>query len=595
MRIRALFVVASLLFCSFFSTVLWSQTRGGGGSRGPTSSTGPTTAVRPDAGGIPTTTGATTLGSASDEGKIEFRTQSILVQVPVVVTDKNGNHIHGLSKSDLHVFENGKEQPISTFEEFTASTAKFPPAATQPGEFRNLTISDDQPRNITVIALDTVNTPFLDQAYGRHELVKYLADNLNSGQVQALMVITSHGLKVIQGLTGDPDQLVKALKKVSGEIPAMQGISTDTQADVATGYLPEVPSSLPLGADPETAMEAFVEHGDAVYAQFAQQNAIETTLNGFMGIAWTLSGLPGRKSVIWATGGFPFIIDSPNTVPGGYLSVLYERTMQALTQAQISVYPVDVRGLVNVSMISARRSRPPTTQQMTNRVWLQQFTTETLDEFAEMTGGKAFYNTNDLATSFKRAADDGSSYYLVTYYLDLHNNKAGWRQLKVKVDKPDAEVRARKGFFVTNATIHMDVTRQADLTYALTSPIEGTGVPVTIKWMGTTGDGAKKKAAFVVSLPAGGISQDPNGQNRINFDFAVAAFAVGSKDGKAVDTMGKTFATSVSNDQMAMIKTKGIGFNYDLDLAPGQYAVRFVVRDNVTGKIGSVTAPLTVN
>ena len=315
-----------------------------------------------------------------------------------------------------------------------------------------------------------------------------------------------------------------------------------------------------------------------------------------MGIAWTLSGLPGRKSVIWATGGFPFTIAEPATVPGGYLSALYERTMQALLQAQVSVYPVDVRGLVNSSPLTeGSRSRAPSTQTFANRAWLQQNTIDTLNEFAEMTGGKAFYNTNDLASSFKRAADDASSYYLLGYYLDTHNNRAGWRSLKVKVDKKDTEVRARKGFFVTNATLHMDLTRTSDLSYALTSPIEGTGVPIDVKWLGVKGDGATKKAGFLVHLPFNALSLDPAVQNRVNFDFVVAAYAFNSKDGKASTTLGKSFTPTLNDAQLAEVRTKGVGFNYALDLAPGQYSVRFVIRDNISGKVGSVTAPLTVN
>ena len=74
-----------------------------------------------------------------------------------------------------------------------------------PGQFRESLAAKIQNRAMSsVIALDTVNTPFLDQAYGRRELVKFLARNLDSGQVLALMLITSHGLKVVQGLTGDP-------------------------------------------------------------------------------------------------------------------------------------------------------------------------------------------------------------------------------------------------------------------------------------------------------------------------------------------------------------------------------------------------------
>lgn len=596
MRSRPLFI----LLWVFFSTVLLSQTRGGGGGGGSTGGRGTTTSVPsgPTNRSAPGNTLDTPvpLASANDEGKIEFRTQSILVQVPVVVTDKNGNHIHGLSKNDLHVFENGKEQTISVFEEMVSSNLKLPAVPMQPGEFHNLVLSDKEPHTITVIALDTVNTPFLDQTNGRRELVKYLAESIDSGQVLALMIITSHGLQLVQGLTGDPEQLAQTLKKVSGELPAMQGVGVGAQAAMATGDAPGMPTPISLGQDPGAAMQGFVEHGDALYAQFAQQNAIETTLNGFMGIAWTLSGLPGRKSVIWATGGFPFTIAEPATVPGGYLSTLYERTMQALTQAQISVYPVDVRGLVTASPVGdASRSHAPSVQSINNRAWLQQSKIDTLNEFAEMTGGKAYYNTNDLATSFKRAADDASSYYMVGYYLDLKNNHAGWRNLKVKVDRQDTEVRARKGFFVTNATIHMELTRNNDLSYALKSPIEGTGLPLSVRWLDVTGDGATKKAGFMVHMPFGAFAFDPTGQNRLNFDFAVAAYAINAKDGKAANTLGKSYVPSLNDAQMAEARAKGVGFNDALDLAPGQYAVRFVVRDNITGKIGSVTAPLTVN
>jgi VWFA-related protein len=585
---RVLFVSTLLL-----SVAVWAQTKGGGHSSGSTSST-----PSPSPSGAPVASGASIPASfptADEEGKIEFRTQAILVQVPVIVNDKNGGHVHGLAKTDFHIFENGKERPVSNFEEIVASTAKLSSTPARPGEFSNLTLSDDQPHTLTVIALDTVNTPFLDQYTGRRELVKYLASSIDSGHVLALMIITSHGLKVVHGLTGDPAQLAAVLKKVGSELPALAGVGIDAQANAAAGDA-FTPTPISPGADPTAAMESFVEFGDSLYAQFQQANAIETTLNGFLGIAWSLSGFPGRKSLIWATGGFPFTISSPATVPGGYLSALYERTMQALTEAQISIYPVDVRGLVNSSpIVSANRSKAPSMQTFSNRSWLQMNTIQTLNEFAEMTGGKAFYNTNDLATSFKLAADDGSSYYLLSYYLNLHDNHAGWRKLKVKVDRGDTEVRARKGFFVTNATLHMDITRQSDLNFALTSPIEGTGVPLSVKWLRISGDGPTKKAEFSIRMPSNGLSFEAGGQNRLNFDYAVAAYADKSKDGKPANSIGKSLTSTVTQAEMPVLQAKGVGLTNTLDLAPGQYSVRFVVRDNVTGKIGSVTAPLTVN
>jgi VWFA-related protein len=577
-----------------------AQGHGGGGGRGP--GTAPRRANVGSPSAINTSSsspGSVPIHTADDEGKIEYRTETILVQIPVVVTDNSGGHLHGLTKDNFRIFENGKEQGVSTFEELVSTNAKFPSSAIKPGEFSNLSWPGDQPRTVTVIALDTVNTPFLDQTYGRHELLKYLANSLDSGQVLALVIITSHGLKIVQGLTGDPEHLVQVLKKVSGQMPALQSVDIDAQANAAAGDMPDVPVVTP-GSDPSAALDAFVERGDAVYAQFQQQNAIETTMNAFLGIAWSLSGIPGRKSLIWATGGFPFSLSTPAAVPGGYLSTLYERAMQALSEAQISVYPVDVRGLVNTSPVadvtqSRARSGAALARQISNRAWLQQSSIDTLNEFADMTGGKAFYNTNDLASSFKRAADDASSYYLVGYYLDTHNNHAGWRQLKVKVDKKDVEVRARKGFFVTNATIHAELSRSSDLSNALTSPIEGTGVPLTVKWLGVSGEGATKKAELQVHLPPNAVLIESGNPNHVNFDFAVATFADNSKTGKPTSTLSKTINTAISEAQIATVRSNGIGFRNTLEFSPGQYTVRVVIRDNVTGKVGSVTTPLTVN
>jgi len=582
------------------STFAFGQGRGGGGSRG---GSGGTVGVQPgtNARNMAVMGRGDNLdlslrpASAADEPKVEFRSQSVLVQVPVVVTDKSGNHVHGLKKEDFNLFENGKPVSVSVFEELTASSdaLKLPTAA--PGQFRNLTLDGPQPRNIVVVALDTVNTPFMDQAYGRHELVKFLARNLNSGQVLALMLITSHGLRVVQGLTGDPDRLTQALKKASGEITRVETISTDAQADAATGDMPV--TTFNPSADPFAALDSFIEYGDAVEAQFMQANAIETTMDAFLGISYALSGVPGRKSLIWATGGFPFNMDSPASVPGGYLSVLYERTMLALNDAEISVYPVDVRGLMNNSMFAEGNrtgsvSGLNASRMLTNRQWLQQAKFDTLNDFADMTGGKAFYNTNDVAGSFKRASDDGSSYYVLSYYLDTKNTKPGWRKLQVKLDRKDVEIRARTGFFVTNATMNPMLSRDLDMANALHSPVEGTGVAVTVEWVTVASDGDKRKAVFMAHMPAGSLSFDPAGRDQLNFDFAAMAF---DKNGKEAGQAIQRFTRPVPGEQLASVKANGIGFRNALELGPGKYTVRFVVRDNVTGKVGSVTAPLTVD
>lgn len=589
----SVFLLGALLVMGAFA----QKGGGGGGSRGTAAPTSSGSNSGPYVGPYSTTPNSVAPGAhADDEKKVEFKSETVLVQVPTVVTDKGGNHIHALKKEDFKIEENGKEQKIAVFEEVTATTERLTRSANPPGTFSNLTANGDSPRNVAVIALDTVNTPFLDQTYGRQQLVKYLADNLDSVPVLAMVVIGSKGVQTISGLTSDPVALLNALKKVRGEFSAMQGIGTDAQAQANAGQAgTAMVAPLGMGGDPVGQIEQFVTQGDAVDASYQQARAIENTMHAFLTIAWWLSGIPGRKSLIWATGGFPFYMDSPAAVPGGYMSVLYERAMDALNTAQVSVYPVDVRGLVNYSptgdaSIRGAMSGQALIARTTNRSWLQASTISTLQQFAAMTGGKAYYNNNDLTIGFKQAVDDSSSYYLLGYYLDTHNTKPGWRKLHVKVEHKDAEVRARTGFLITNATVNPSLTQQTDISFALTSPFECTGIPLSVQWRGTSTDGNKKKVAFALHLPVTGVTIEGE---RNSFDVEFVAQAV--KKGADATNSGGVAKGTLTAEALAKIKAEGIFYGNSLELPPGEYQVKFVVRDNPSGRMGSLTVPLTVN
>jgi VWFA-related protein len=537
---------------------------------------------------------------AEDEEKVAFRSETILVQVPVVINDKAGRHVHNLTKDDFRIFENGKEQKIASFEEVTATRAPVAVAA-RPGIFTNLVPDRDKPRAITVIALDTVNTPFLDQSYARRELVKYLANNMDTGQTLALVLISSKGLKVVSGLTSSAESLQQLLKKASGELSGMQTVDSEAELAAFTGDTSNLFSPTPT-AFAEQAVNQFITQGDIDYAQFKQEAAIETTMQAFLGIAWSLSGVHGRKTLLWATGGFPFTLDSPSAVPGGNLSLLYERAMKALSDAEVSIYPVDAQGLVYTGpgANSGRTPKGAAMQQMANRAWLLNSKQDTLKDFAEMTGGRAFYNTNDLAGAFQRATDDSSSYYMMGYYLDTKNNKPGWRQLKVKLEKKDMEIRARRGFFVTNATMNPEASRVNDMNFAMAAPFDATGIPIEMQWGAVKeipGNKEKKQVAFTLHLIGTDISIE-GANNAINLAVtAVATQPTGRKEGPApvVANLAQAIKGSLKPENVATLRAHGLSYPGALELAPGKYSVRFVIRDNLSGRLGSVSAPVTVN
>ncbi len=293
--------------------------------------------------------------------------------------------------------------------------------------------------------------------------------------------------------------------------------------------------------------------------------------------------------MVWLTGSFPFYLDSFGSVPGdNTLRALYERAMKALNDAQISIYPVDVRGLLNDPAYFASTAGPTPAGDTTS--FLQDSTLNSLKNFAKMTGGRAYYGSNDLAGAIKHAAEDSSSYYLLGYYLDTHNNKPGWRKLQVVVSRKDAEVGARAGFLATNASVNPEVTHKADVEFALNSPFESTGIAMAEQWQGSSPDGGKRKIGFALSVRAEGLIDEAD-KNRFDLEFVTRAI----KKGTIADTVGQTIKGTLPPDALAKIKANGIFYRNSLDLAPGEYQVRFVVRDNLSGKIGSVIVPLTVN
>ena len=532
-----------------------------------------------------------TVSSHADQGKpLQFKSQTTIVQVPVVVTDKAGNHVHGLTKADFKVLENGKAQKIASFEEIIPAAIAPPSAVSTAGIFTNVSPDEHKLRALTVILLDEVNTPFLDQSYARKQLVKYLATHLQPSQPVGLMSLSEKGLTTLSGFDTDPQALMAALKKASGHVSTMENYSSDAKAIAATGAAQDSLShGIGTSESPELVIQRFMLQLDAVDATYNQARAIETTLRAFLEIAWSLSGRPGRKSLVWVTGSFPFYLDSFTSVPGDNgLRALYERTLQALNDAQISIYPVDARGLLSDETYSGENTGSLLPAGASDSA--RQSSITSLKTFAAMTGGVAYYNSNDVSGAYDRAVQDSSSYYLLSYYLDHRDNKMGWRKLQVLVVGKDTEVRARAGFLVTNVSANPQLTQKADLDLALHSPFESTGIPIAGRWEGSRTKGQRKEIGFALSVPATGLIDEAD-KNYVDLEFVARA----TNKGTVAATVSQQFKGNIVPETLARLKTDGILYRHFLDLAPGDYEVRFMVRDNLTGRIGSLIVPLAVH
>jgi len=561
------------------------------------------------------------LAKDKENSEVRFTSRTELVLIPTLVTDKAGAHITGLKKEDFAVLENGSARQISTFEEITSDPTLLS-RPTHPDEFSNSVTGGGSTRRVTLIVLDLLNTSFTDQAYARKELLTYLSQSVDRREPTGLYILDRSGIHVVHDFTTAPGVLVAALRKVRGDASQMVDTPEDMEAMTGTatpegsagagdssgsggGGRPGSAAAMAGAIQQEASrMQAMLEDSVLNFQAFQQRLAITYTLEAMQQVAQALGGFPGRKSLIWAGGGFPFSV-SDNTMqlaPAGRDSLtdvlpMYERTWQLLNDAQIALYPIDVKGLTS-NMPSAAISVPnnPKHPGAFNRSasWRQLDTQATLETFAAATGGRPYFNSNDLVKGFHQSVNDSAQYYMIGYYLDRSNTKSGWRKLAVKVKRDHVEVRARTGFFVTNATINPEVTRDSDLAAALKSPLDYSALSLVARWetVQPSQQAGKKSVQYTVNVTPDADLIDTTDNSHLALDF----FAVArTPTGQQVDRpSGKKVDVHLTAEQLATIRQKGIGYRGALELAPGEYNVRIIVRDSLSGRIGSVAAPLKV-
>lgn len=533
-----------------------------------------------------------------NNSEVKFTARTELVLVPTLVTDKSGNHVLGLKKEDFSVLENGAEQKIATFEEVTSGAQRWS-RLRNPNEFSNSLAGGPSTNRITLIVLDFINTPFLDQTEARKELLKYLTESVDQREPTALYTLTRSGIQVIHDFTTDPRVLVAALHKVRGD--TFQMVESQEEVEAMTGTAsPDGSAGVDPGAVQSEAgrIQTMMEDTELNFQSFQQRLAITYTLQGMQQLSQALAGCPGRKSLIWAGGGFPFSV-SDNTMqlaPAGRDSLvdvlpMYEHTWQLLNAAQIALYPLDVKGLQVTIIPSASVGRPG--KNFARNMSQRRMDTETtLLTFASMTGGRAYYNSNDLVKGFRDAVRDSAEYYMLGYYLDRSNTKSGWRKLAVKVNRDHVEVRARSGFFVTNATIDPETSRNNDIASALQSPLDYTSLALVGRWdnIEPGKEPGKKRVNYEMHLAADPALIDDTDNNHFALEFAALAK---TPEGQQVDhPVGQKFDTHLTPEQASMTRQQGVTLRGALNLAPGEYTVRFVVRDDLSGRVGSVAAPL---
>ncbi|MDQ6706472.1 MAG: VWA domain-containing protein [Acidobacteriota bacterium] len=395
-----------------------------------------------------------------------------LVQINVIAQDRKGKPVTGLTLDDFSIKDEGKDQKISLFSLETSGPAKFDNSvdAGRPTVVRTFSNRVEQrTHTVTAILFDNLNTRFQDQAYAKQELIKYLRQ-VQPGDAVGLYVLGSN-LQVLHDFTTSTASLLGALSRYKGRINN------------------EVADSEPLAADTgNDELDQFLDRGNQAIADYTNVNRAQQTMSALESIAGHLGRLPGRKNLVWISGGFPFSIGlDAVTGPGDTrekrtFSVEAARAATALSNANLAVYPVDARALMTDARFAADRGGGTG---KANRAMLERpppvdRNYDTMEVMAERTGGRAFHNVNDLAGAIRQAIDESRVTYVLGFYPAHQTWDGEFHQLKVQVKRPGVRIRYRPGYFAVPDSPAENIRTQETLTKAIAGALDATGVGITV-------------------------------------------------------------------------------------------------------------------
>ncbi len=530
-----------------------------------------------------------------------FRSQTNLVLLPVQVRS-HGQHIAGLKREMFTLLQDGNPQKISVFEEIRTTTQRLQRASVGPREFTNELIGSPETARYTIIAIDRINTAPLDLMRVREGLTRFLAETSENGEPIRLISIENDGIRVIQDFTTDPGAIGAALNRATsgrGNKPEQGRLQQDEYTEMVQGALAGEKDPVKR-AQLERLLETLDKAEDAANEQqsFQERSARISSLDALQQIALSLTGLPGRKSLVWASSGYPFssmVQQSRGGIRYDFSNVSEALAVDAYTtrllgEANIAMYPVDARGLTNTAWDSIDPSHKysPSPGEKLGRQLANQDVLTTFERLAAETGGKPCYNRPELSDCFKEALDDSREYYMVGFYVDSKKTKPGWHKLQVKVESRGASVRSRNGFLFPLPD--PKETRDLDISTALHSLLLDAGIPFKGEWTATQSKGNKIANSFILQvLPSANVLDADH--RKLSLEFAAVAH---TKDGTIAGQISQLVDKTLPPDAVNMIVQGGITYKNALNLPPGEYLVRFVVRDNLTGRTGAANSLLKV-
>jgi len=512
----------------------------------------------------------------------KFSVTTQLVTITLTAKDKDGNPILGLNAGDFVLTEDGKKQKIATCDyqkldntplaAVSAGKAEAAETGATPALALSTTIAAGKPgeikykdRRLLVLYFDMTGMPIQDQMRAQDSALQFVTTEMTAADTLAVMSFTSR-VNLLQDFTSDRDLIAKAVKSLFiGEGSDLAATSDDASVTGAA-----------YTAD-DTEFNIF----NADRKLVALQSAIKA-----------LGVLPEKKGLMYFSSGF--------TKSGLDNEAQMRATTNAAIRYNVSLFPVDARGL-SASVLSGDASKAPASASVAvGAAGLANFgklqaSQETMHTLAVDTGGKELLDNNDLAAGIVQAQKEINDYYLLAYYSTNQELDGQYRRVKVELagNTKTARLDYRPGYFAGKEFKQFttsDRERQLQEALVLGDPITDLSLKLELNYFRLAQD--RYFVPLEAKIPGSEIDLARHGDTEsVRLDFIGQ---VTDSKNKVVKQVRDNLEVKVKGVSAAELAQKNLAYDSGFELPPGVYTVKFLARENLTGKMGTFETKLVI-
>jgi VWFA-related protein len=507
--------------------------------------------------------------AGATESRIEVTTELVLVNV--VARDKKGNLVRDLKKSDFTLFEDGKKQDISTFDfenvdelatagaaEATVSGVTGTGTLLHSGKKATPSL-DARDRRLMLLFFDfsAMDPEQIDRSVDAAK--KFVDAKMQPADLMALVSLATN-MRVDLDFTDDKTKLLAALTAYnSGQGQGFENGSTGSSEGAA-----------------ETSGAFTADDTD-----FNTFNA-DRKLLALQSLMQALGKLPQKKSLIYFSNGI--------SQSGADNQSALRATTAAAVKANVSIYSLDIRGLQafppggEAQSASLHGQSAYSGAAALNDLNNNAASQDTLATLSSDTGGKAFFDSNDFGGVFAQVQKDSSAYYVLGFTSNNPLKDGRFRRLKVQVNRPDLKLDFRAGYYAGRDFEHLNrADREQQLEDELDSQLPRVDVPLYAGTAYFRQDDSHYYLAVSLVIPG---SQIPFVTEKDRDNATIDVIGEALTGGKLrVGQLRDTVKLAVESTRQ--VRRKNVQYNTGFVLAPGSYHLKFVIRENQTGRMGS--------